>query len=201
MGGWGSGRRWSGKETTTDYRRFDIQSLNRGGWLRPGHSFISRWYFRGEERAAIRGWAEPDRITVSYRHQYPGKDWETLEYPIFLDRTNCHYGGSRAWFVCPGQGCGRRVGVLYAGRLFLCRHCRQLAYESQREAPVFRALSRVQDMQARMGRENMCADDGLPPRKKGMHKKTYARLTRRFEWAERVMNLEGARRFGLGFLA
>lgn len=104
---------------------------------------------------------------------------------------------TRPWFICPGQGCGRRVGVLYAGRLFLCRHCRQLAYESQREAPVFRALSRVQDMQARMGWRNMCADDGLPPRKKGMHKRTYERLAQQFEWAERMMNLEAASKFGV----
>jgi hypothetical protein len=87
--------------------------------------------------------------------------------------------------------------VLYSGRLFLCRHSRRLAYESQREAPVFCALGRVQDMQARLGWKNLCADDGLPPRKKGMHNRTYERLARGFDWAERMMNLEGWRRFGL----
>jgi hypothetical protein len=198
MGGWGSGRRLSSKEITTDYRRFDVLSLHRGGWLRPGVTFISHWYVGGVEQSTIKGWAESDRITLSYRHQYNGEDWETLNYPIYLDRTPCHYGGSRPWFVCPGRGCGRRVAVLYAGRLFVCRHCRQLAYESQREAPHLRALGRVFSMQERMGWKGMCADDGPPPRRKGMHHKTYERLARQFEWCERMMNLEGARRFGLG---
>jgi hypothetical protein len=197
MGGWGSGRRGCSKEVTSDYRRFDVLSLHRGGWLRPGVTFISHWYVGGVEQSTIKGWAESDRITVSYKHQYPGEDWETLNYPILLDRTPCHYGGSRPWFVCPGRGCGRRVAVLYSGRLFLCRRCRQLAYESQREAPHDRALGRVIRMQERMGFGLMCPADGLPPRKKGMHHRTYERLARQFEWAEDVMDLEGMKRFGL----
>jgi hypothetical protein len=199
MGGWGSGRHWRSKETTTDYRRFDIHSLSRGGWLNPGETFISRWYVRGVEQSAIRGWAERDRIVVSYRHQSPGSDWENLEYPIFLERTRCYYGGSRTWFLCPGRSCGRRVGVLYGRRLFLCRHCRQLAYESQREAPHDRALSRVFAMQERMGCKGLCADDGLPPRRKGMHKRTYERLSQQFNLAEMQLNLAGLARFGIGF--
>jgi len=31
MGDWGSGRLGRGKDTTSDYRRFDILSLHRGG--------------------------------------------------------------------------------------------------------------------------------------------------------------------------
>jgi hypothetical protein len=199
MGGWGSGRHWNSKETTTDYRRFDIHSLRRGGWLQPGNTFISRWYVRGVEQAAIRGRSESDRIVVSYRHQCPGKPWETLEYPIFLDRTRCHYGGTRAWFLCPAQGCGRRVGVLYSGRLFLCRHCRRLVYGSQREPAHERALNRVLGAQERMGWKALCADDGLPPRRKGMHHRTFERLARHFRLAEREMNREGMMRFGAGF--
>ena len=200
MGGWGSGRHWGSKEVTTDYRSWDIRSLQRGGWLRPGGTVVSRWLRRGEEIAAITAWPESDRIVVSYRHQYTGKPWESLKYPIFLDWTPCHYGGSRPWFLCPGQGCGRRVRVLYFGRLFLCRHCRQLAYESQREAPHDRALGRVIRMQERMGFGFMAPADGLPPRKKGMHHRTYERLAWQFEWAERVMDLEAVGRFGLGSL-
>src|ERR1700728_1873069 len=103
MGGWGSGRRWGGGEVTTDYRRWDIQSLHRGGWLRPGGTVVSRWFVRGVEQSAITAWPECDRIVVSYRHQYDGKPWESLKYPIFLEWTRCHFGGRRPWFLCPGQ--------------------------------------------------------------------------------------------------
>jgi hypothetical protein len=54
------------------------------------------------------------------------------DYSVDLDRTACHFGGVRYWFVCPG--CSRRVGVLYLALgwdEFRCRHCLGLVYESQ----------------------------------------------------------------------
>ena len=59
--------------------------------------------------------------------------------------------------------------------------------------------SRILDAQARMGWKGFYADDGLPPRKNGMHKRTYERLARRFKWAEMEMNLEGVAKFGARF--
>jgi hypothetical protein len=46
------------------------------------------------------------------------------------------FGGSRAYFICPGPhdgtDCGRRITKLrLSGRYFLCRHCNALAYASQ----------------------------------------------------------------------
>jgi Transposase DDE domain len=32
-----------------------------------------------------------------------------------LEWTPCNYGGARPWFLCPMDGCRRRVAVLYAG--------------------------------------------------------------------------------------
>ncbi len=52
---------------------------------------------------------------------------------IDLEWTSCNYGGSRPWFICPGEGCGRRVAILYGPTLPpLCRQCRGLCYASQR---------------------------------------------------------------------
>jgi hypothetical protein len=198
MGGWGSRRR-SGKETTSDYRRWDIRGLQREGWLAPGTTFTTKWSRQGVEESAIQARSESDRIVLSYKHQYRGGPWESLEYPVFLERTICNYGGTRTWFLCPGQGCGRRVAILYSGRLFVCRYCRKLAYESQREQPHYRALSRVLNAQARMGWKGLCADDGLPPRRKGMHWKTYERQARRFRRLECEMNLEARLSFGAVF--
>jgi len=55
---------------------------------------------------------------------------------VELTTTDLPWGGVRYWFVCPLQGCYRRVGCLYlppGGKYFGCRHCYDLSYESQSE--------------------------------------------------------------------
>lgn len=195
MGGWGSGRHgWH--STTGDFLNFDIRGLSRGGWLNPGAEFTSKWLIRGEVRSWIQGCSDGDRITLTYRCRSKGEqEWESFEYPIFLERTRCHFGGTRPWFICPRLGCGRRVAVLYAGRHFLCRLCHQLAYASQRESPLDRALSRAQALHFRMGGDGSVID-GEPFKRKGMHQKTYDRLMRRYRRFDLSLKLEEVRRFG-----
>lgn len=62
-----------------------------------------------------------------------------FDYKVKLEETNCHFGGSRFWFVCPlnknGKYCGRRIGVLYKnGNYFGCRHCYNLTYSSRNDS-------------------------------------------------------------------
>ncbi len=97
---------------------------------------------------------------------------ELVEGVARLAWTPCNFGGSRPWFVCPGVGCGRRVAILYGpgpGQL-LCRHCRDLTYQSQRTWELGRAERRIARAAARL------APDGGRP--KGMHHITFLRLTR-----------------------
>ena len=75
---------------------------------------------------------------------------------IGLVRVPCRFGGSRPYFICPGvvngTSCGRRVTKLYSGgRYFLCRHCYGLAYASQREDEMDRALRRANKIRMRRG--------------------------------------------------
>jgi hypothetical protein len=61
------------------------------------------------------------------------------------------FGGARAYFLCPGAECGRRVSVLYFQRgAFRCRHCHGLAYESQREDARRRTRRRADKLRARL---------------------------------------------------
>jgi hypothetical protein len=69
---------------------------------------------------------------LSYWYRADSEDWKHVEYPVLLTWTPCHYGAKRVWFLCPGKGCGRRVAILYSGKIFVCRRCKQLAYPSQR---------------------------------------------------------------------
>ncbi len=111
--------------------------------------------------------------------------------------TRCNYGGPRPWLLRPARGCDRRVAVLYGGRIFACRHCHQLAYESQRERDYERALRRAQTIQERIGSGNGCVDDGLGGKPRGMHWSTYQRLEKQYDRFLSMMNLGAARRFGL----
>jgi hypothetical protein len=183
MGGVGSGNwyRFDKKATTGECQSVDVRYLNRHGLLKPEGWFSLRWSRAGRETGSIRGVVEgsdrPERVLLHYRHRSgPGDAWEDVHEPISLDWTACNFGGQRPWFVCPGAGCGRRVALLYGlGRYFLCRHCYDLAYESQRENEMTRALRQAQAIRERLGGSaNMTKP--FPEKPKGMHWSTYERL-------------------------
>ncbi len=139
-----------------------------------------------------------------------GLGQEQLESVAHLEWTPCNFGGERPWFVCPGEGCARRVAILYGSEQPLCRRCRDLAYESQREDGIARAKRRVEKIRSRLPLSGV--------RPKGMHNATFQKLTReylqasqeheafvqerlaRLEWrrtVSRVRSLKWRRRHGL----
>jgi hypothetical protein len=199
MGGVGSGNwhRFDKKTTTGECHGVDVRYLHREGLLEPGRRFSLRWSRAGRETGSIRGAVEgsdrPERLVLLYRHRSgPGAEWEDVHEPISLEWTACTFGGKRPWFICPGAGCGRRVAILYGeGRYFLCRHCYDLSYESQRENEMHRALRRAQAIREKLGGSaNMTKP--FPEKPKGMHWKTYERLFWKHHEAE-VEQLAGMR--------
>ena len=185
MGGVGSGNwyRFDKKPTTDECHSVDVRYLHREGLLTPGHWFSLRWSRGEHETGSIGGSVEghlrlrPERVILRYRcRSGQGSEWEDVWEPVSLDWTACNFGGERPWFICPGAGCGRRVAVLYGpGKYFLCRHCYDLVYESQRENVMNRALRRAQAIRERLGGSaNMTKP--FPEKPKGMHWSTYERL-------------------------
>lgn len=150
MGGYGSGRR-GGRDTTSDYLRLDVRKLQRGGFLRFGSRSSHTWSRGGQPIGSINMRSEHESVVLSYRHRRPGQEWVSEEYRVAIEWMPCHYGGSRAWFRCPGSGCYRRVAVLYGSGLFACRHCHQLAYDSQRETAYDRAMTKAQNIRVKLG--------------------------------------------------
>jgi hypothetical protein len=75
---------------------------------------------------------------------------------IPVTTTPCFYGGVCYWFLCPAVKdcllCKNRVGALYlppAGRLFACRHCLGLTYDScQKSHKYDRILDHIEQMDA-----------------------------------------------------
>ena len=174
MGGYSSGRH-GGKRTTNDMHVLDIRKIARAGLLKPGCSFSWQWTRGGEKIASIGLRTETDRVVLNYRSRSNGDEWQDMNYPVYLAWSGCNYGGQRAWWLCPAVGCGRRVAVLYGGKVYACRHCHKLAYRTQREQPHDRAGSKADKLRDRLGWEaGILNGNGDKP--KGMHWRTFDSL-------------------------
>lgn len=178
MGGTGSGRRqhYSAKDTVEDNRALDVRRWKRAGFLAPGRVFTLQWSRQGVVAASINVSVGTGWLTLSYRHKGGGvSDWKDESYSVQLVTTPCPMGGERPWFLCPARGCGKRVALLYGGGLFLCRHCHQLTYPSQREGVADRYARKADHIRDRLGWHPGFLNPA-EPKPKGMHWKTYDRL-------------------------
>jgi hypothetical protein len=165
MGGFNSGRK-AGKGTTEGRNTLDVRKCQRDGVLIPGTQFESSWTRNGQPSGAITVQVHDNSVSLIYRH---GGDTD-LNYPVRIERTPCNYGGERVWWLCPC--CGRRVALLFAGKVFSCRHCLDLTYESTRTATDSKPYERADRLRNRLG---WCAGiaNGPGDRPKGMHERTF----------------------------
>jgi hypothetical protein len=115
-GGWGSGKRWSSKNTTSGYLRLDIRRLQQRHCLGLDKSFSWYWTLNDQPYADIQIRSQYDRIVLSYRHHIRSEDWQSKEYPVLLTQTPCHFGGVRQWFLCPARGWGDVLPFSMAAR-------------------------------------------------------------------------------------
>jgi hypothetical protein len=117
--------------------------LGRGRWTWPRTNFAVEYLVRGGSVLMLAFWSGESR-----RRQ-----------EVALAFTVPNYGGRRVWFLCPE--CGRRVGRLYLperAKLFACRGCHHLAYESAQASragyyEVFKSQARRTGGTSRWARE------------------------------------------------
>jgi hypothetical protein len=199
MGGLGSGR-WKdrGRKTVESYRTLDVNQLSEKGWLRPGWSSACQWT-DGNEGASINLRAEADWLHLSYTVRGGGGECEEVAETIPIVHVRCRFGGTRAYFICPGPrdgtDCGRRITKLHLSRrYFLCRHCNRLPYSSQYEQPWQRAVRRANKLKQCLGIEVGLAEP-FPEKPKGMWVRTYACLLEEMFQAEILAEEAQANRF------
>jgi hypothetical protein len=140
------------------------------------------WTRNGERTASIGVRVHAESVTLIYTHSRWNSEPRAMKYAVNFERTPCYYGGERVWFRCSVRACGRRVAMLYCAGYFVCRHCLQLAYESQREQPHYRALHKAQAIHEELGGTGITGDPVFKP--KGMHWRTDSRQMERLQKAE-----------------
>ncbi len=174
MGGIGSGHycRTGTKTTIEETKRIDVRFMHRQGMLKPGYQGSLSWTSRGEPSGNINYICHQESLFLDYRYRVNGGDWQPVQQQISIVTTPCNYGGGRKWFLCPS--CSRRVAILCSGgKLFLCRHCYRLPYNSQQQGYIDRLIAKKH----RIGRLIFEGYDGDGWRKKKwLHRKTFDRL-------------------------
>ena len=195
MGGLGSGPQvGSERALVENCLVLDINWLYRAV-CGDGQARTISWENRGRDVASVSCKLYEGRLcllmlTTDKSGGHGGLDFQEVE----IISTACNYGGVRHWFVCPGcikeleamgvsnylgrdAHCGRRVSKLYlppGGRLFLCRHCYDLRYMSQRASVDVRMARKSIAIRRQLGQKDF--RQPFPPKPKGMHQRTYERL-------------------------
>ena len=155
---------------TDQLRRLDIRQLHRDGCLeRVDAGRVTVTWDGGSSIDVVK-----DRTGILLEYSVvDGEDREERSERIVIQRTRCHFGGSRVWWFCPR--CGRRCAILYGGRWFLCRHCHGIRYRSQSLGKGERLLRKAERIRTRLGGSGVVFDL-FPDKPKGMHWRTYRRL-------------------------
>ena len=152
----------------------DIRRLARADDLRDGRYSSQLWSRGGEPAGSINVRAAQDHVRLIYT--WMPKDYESqkMDYPVWIERTPCRYGGSRPWFRCPR--CQRRCAVLYGvandGR-FGCRSCMRLGYSSEAESTLDRLHRKQRKLERQLG--------GGGQRPKGIRRITYEQISRQLQ--------------------
>jgi hypothetical protein len=174
----------------------DVHQLLEKGCLRPGCSSTCQWIVNNEVFSICLR-AEAERLHLSYAMRVGDGECEDIAETLSIVHLCCRFGGSRAYFICPGPrdgtDCGRRISKVYlSGRYFLCRHCIKLAYASQFETSWKRALRRANKLKQRLG---VGFAEPFPDKPKGMWARTYGCLLDEILQAEILANEAQANRF------
>ena len=100
--------------------------------------------------------------------------------------ASCGVVGERMRLGCPL--CGRRVCALYYLEPRLaCRHCNSLWYAAQRISSTARKFLTKRKIRLRLGDYGQISSARLPPRPRGMWRRTYARHRAALERVERKL--------------
>ena len=166
---------------TDAYRSIDIRELPINRLLRIRSSFSKRWVSGPKVIAELQATVREESAYFRYVSQCSDSTDRSFDFTVKIERTTCHYGGSRTWFRCPMAVCNRRVAVLYLDGVFACRRCHTLSYRTQRLGWLERILRNMETTKSRLGWHE--GGNTVPgDRPKGMHVRTFERIRSKHEY-------------------
>lgn len=178
MDGRGRYYRWNTKTLLCELLNLDMRDFAKQVGL-TDRSFGSWGWTSGRGHKSSIGYeVKPGHgIRLFYTHAKT----EKLDYLVRTTATPCNYGGKRYWWLCPS--CGRRCRVLYGGKHFVCRKCNSHAYyETQKSKDLLNRIdSELTTIRRKLkAKKTLAVTSALPDRPKGMHWRTYLRLSQRY---------------------
>lgn len=167
--------RWNKKSTTDEMLALDMAKFANAVDVTRRYAGSWQWTSTSGRKSSISYVVEPSKhVRLSYT-----SNGEPYNYAVPLTTTTPTYGGVRWWWQCPR--CQKRVRILYGGRLFLCRQCQNLAYETaQKGGDLLTTIdSRLYFIRDKLGGKwHFLHGPGEKP--KYMHWETYGRLAREY---------------------
>lgn len=143
-------RRWRPK--CEQFLRLDIRALARKCLLQPDRdAYLRLASHKDGQSAIVRLVTKGESIQLFYAWTGGSDKFLWTCCRVRVERTSCHYGGTRPWFRCPR--CDARRAVLFGfakdGR-FGCWNCMDLVYASQDERKMCRLWRRQAKLEARL---------------------------------------------------
>jgi len=136
------------KRTVEDYLNIDSRTMARSHGFTDGST--GTWAWRNGEGQVISSMGYTySNNTLTFQYFIHDK---YAEQSIKVTTTSCNYGKFRHWFLCPGDGCNKRVAKLYlVDGVFHCRHCHKLNYLIQQCNKEHVARINMQRMRIKLG--------------------------------------------------
>lgn len=183
MGGLGSGgHNNKGRGRVEGYHYLDATRLEQFGLLAEGKTSELTWSDQnGVPCNRIRVRSGRRQIRLDYKWRLGDGPWTPHEEAVAIDWNKRHLGGEQPYFFCPR--CSSRVKRLYGGTRYLCRSCHNLVHASTQERPGNRATRKNQKLRRKLG-VSIALGDWIGPRPKGMHRKTFEKISARIHAAE-----------------
>jgi hypothetical protein len=162
-----------------DAQCIDVREWERAKLLVPGKWFVYERQTSELSVISINVEVRADLVILRYQTRRPGDSSRQrfdIQVRAGLGFSPCNYTGRRPWFICPMPECERRVALLYLhGMNFMCRDCAGLSYGCRQLDRPNRAILHAGKIRMKLG-GSPTVTDPFPPRPKGMHRTTYARL-------------------------
>ena len=164
--------------------RVGVRDLQRHGAFECAAAIVGLSWSNG---ATMRAHVEGDSVTLEYRFKF-SEGWRDISKRVAIDRTPCHYGGARLWFLCPR--CQGRTASLYLRGWPGCRKCSRLVYPSQSDDALARSWRRTRKLERRLSGGT---GEWNYRRPKGMRVATFERLREEYFREEEFRDEELAR--------